>query len=139
MNDRIRFQVTGWRDGRPVVHVEEGEQVGGGLLFCTGGATMPKIEPAMTEDEWATINPGGDYRRESAWGESVGRHEAAARALHNQPFGFRRLGVVGIRCLIEHARKTAEPVGPMHALWDSISWAEDTADRIEGLLPPEEK
>lgn len=46
------------------------------------------MKPALTAKEWEDVDPTADDVWENAWGESVGRHAAAARALHGQEFGF---------------------------------------------------
>ena len=113
-----------------------------------------KIEPALSPEEWAeryvyVANEGAAQAdaesvvtdpatgaHESCFFSGRARHALAALALHGQPFGFDRLHVASLRQLAEHARKIAAPVGPQHALWDSIFAAEEAADRIEALLPP---
>ena len=90
---------------------------------------MSAIEPALTSKEWASFKalPKIDY---TDFPEELERaHRAAAKHLHEQPFGFRREDV--------------ELLGNVHSNHfgcdENVCWAVDLADRISALLPPEEK
>lgn len=97
------------------------------------------MKPAMTEKEWATWEADTPYAQvfTANRGNPEERHAVAALCLHGQEFGFTSLSAYAIRRLADHARKTAAKVGPLHGLWDSIFQAEEDANRIEALLPPE--
>ena len=92
------------------------------------------IEPALTAAEWAEIK-----RREESphppfevFMAESGVHGKVAWMLHEQPFGFTRDDTVWLREMAEHSAKEG---------WcdaDVLMYT-DLADRIEALLPPEEK
>ncbi len=100
-----------------------------------------EIKPALTAREWES-HIVGDHAHEQkgkvyvysycgglpyAEDVEVDRHGLAALCLHGQPFGFTRSDVHWLR-------KYVNMEGPSHhAQFMSL------ADRIEALLPPEEK
>lgn len=95
---------------------------------------MPEsFRPALTPEEWAAVDPKADEWWENRHAETLGRHEAAARALHGQPFGFTWADVR----LLE-ARATSEEEARAIMGGREPSPLRDLATRIAALLPPEE-
>lgn len=100
-----------------------------------------EIRPALTPEGWATMErvgfvaAGGAkleggvlslYETDGGELDPSERHELAALALHDQPFGFSWEDVDRLRgaCLDERGTETTE--AQLH----------DLADRIAALLPP---
>ena len=96
---------------------------------------MSEIKPALTAEEWAGFlgditTPVGWLEGGCKWsrGEGDGHDGAAAMLLHDQPFGFTWDDVD----MLKMSARTV--LGAMeHKALLSI------ADRIEALLPPEER
>ena len=94
------------------------------------------VKPALTAEEWAEAEAGGFFFEPSTLhkvttaGPSTILNECqtAALCLHNQPFGFTREDVHVLRCLAANSDGMAD--------WGYH--AEEVADRIEALLPPED-
>ena len=87
---------------------------------------MKPAYDGFLDDEY---DPRCDDNWENAWGEQMGRHEAAARALYNQEFGFTRDDVVLLCDLGDHLN---------HLDWTSQEVrVQRLAARILALLPPE--
>lgn len=111
---------------------------------------MNEIKPALTAEEWAGVCTVG--RPMEVWGKAGGgglgvvvnglldpsdRHALAAHCLNGQPFGFTREDVKWLH----HAAAHAKPAPPEYRqLSDEIvAIYLDLADRIEALLPPEDR
>lgn len=91
---------------------------------------MPEpFRPALTPEEWAAVDPKADEWWENRHAETLSRHEAAARALHGQPFGFTWADVRLLRSLISFAP---------YAFSEHAEQLRSIATRIAALLPPEE-
>ena len=119
---------------------------------------MGEIKPALTAEEWefmkyeyddSTEVLGGGWceREHGRANEAVfllegglfyragATHGVAAYLLHGQPFGFTREDVVNHREAAAACVTRGQTIGP-GSLHD---WHASMADRIEALLPPEEK
>ena len=86
------------------------------------------MKPALTREEWRgsvlCIHPDDDPKH---------RHQYAALALHNQPFGFTREDVKNLRFIYDMAYVPHSGVSDAElAALDSL------IDRISALLPPED-
>ncbi|KKM65039.1 hypothetical protein LCGC14_1495250 [marine sediment metagenome] len=115
---------------------------------------MSEIKPALTAEEWKFVSYEYDGSTEvlgGGWGEREhGRaneavnllegalgyrpgatHGVAAYLLHEQPFGFTRDDVIALRAMQDRIN--------FEALDRGIPSVKDLADRIEALLPQEEK
>ncbi len=109
---------------------------------------MSEIKPALTAEEWEMGYASKDLRIELRSGGRVGvtAHAyplggglgdprdlpaLAALCLHGQPFGFTREDVIVLRAMQDRIN--------FEALDRGIPSVKDLADRIEALLPPEEK
>ena len=102
------------------------------------------MKPAMTREEWDAGCAENGYDT-FASRDDDGRidtydavflkpedcHKVAALCLHNQPFGFHREDVANIRDALIF--KYREPDDERNEQLESL------ADRIEALLPPEDK
>ena len=80
-----------------------------------------------------TSHQHGRYATFDAPGD---RHALAALCLHEQPFGFRRDDVEGLR---ELAKQYDDDADNYEITGPAAVWLTSLADRIEALLPPEEK
>ena len=113
---------------------------------------MSEIKPALTAEEWEMGYASNDVRIELRSGGRVGvtvhayplggglgyprdLPALAAFCLHNQPFGFTREDAINHREGAKACVLQWQTIGP-GSLHD---WHESMADRIEALLPPEEK
>src|SRR5688500_3876971 len=105
-----------------------------------------KIAPALTPEEWATLQRTGQLDVYAAFndGTSEGAHKTAAVCLHGQPFGFTRedLTHLGFAILyldqkLDEVRRRiverGETPGP-----DLPNPLRSIQARIEALLPPRE-
>lgn len=102
------------------------------------------VKPALTAEEWAEVLEcafvegmvaGAVYGADMAdIGRPKERHALAALCLHNQPFGFTRGDV-------RYLRACADIVGEVQGGHYHTEEGElhRIADRIEALLPPEDK
>jgi len=102
------------------------------------------ISPALTDEEWSEVfdNDGcpvfifpeeEDGEREIDITIRKGdRHRFAAACLHEQPFGFTREMVHAIRQTASQWAGVSHP-----GVQNFIKLADQAADRIEALLPPE--
>jgi hypothetical protein len=93
------------------------------------GVELIRSKSGKPTSDWCTVFDG-------SWAvtlENDARHALAALALHNQPFGFTREDVKMLRESQIWADSTDLRVNGEPADF------EDLADRIEALLPPEEK
>ncbi len=116
---------------------------------------MSEIKPALTAKEWEYVRYEYDDSTEvlgGGWGErehgranqavflleggldyrSGATHGVAAYLLHNQPFGFTREDVELLREIAGNEMGNTDD----DTLWKPTF---HLADRIEALLPPEEK
>lgn len=116
---------------------------------------MSEIKPALTEKEWVELrleikHPHGvlaliPYIADMPPGGIM--HKVGAACLHKQPFGFTREDVarhrdkaVGLQASLSLHRLGPVPGGNGVAVIEAErDWHESMADRIEALLPPEEK
>ena len=102
---------------------------------------MSAIKPALTAEEWRTgmfssrgiqvefpLYIDGVYQPENA-------PKLVALLMYEQPFGFTREDATQHRESAQACFTSGQTIGPgsMH------DWHESMADRIEALLPPEEK
>ena len=110
------------------------------------------IKPALTAEEWLTGYESGDLEIQLRNGGRVGvtvkayplggttgdprdLSALAALCLHGQHFGFTQEDVVNHREAATACVALGQTIGP-----GSIhNWHASMADRIEALLPPEEK
>ena len=116
---------------------------------------MSEIKPALTAEEWiegfdaghgfdfpgatferdgqmVEIKPHGEEENPGRWITltlPVDGARVAALCLHEQPFGFTQEDVDGLRIMMQRE-------GPRIHMYGSVA---TLADRIEALLPPEEK
>ncbi len=92
------------------------------------------MKPALTAEEWAALNPNW-FQEGRFSGDNYmtydQRHEMAAKCLQYMPFGFTRDDV-------RELRETAESSVPSFSV-DERNAVLSIADRIEALLPPEDK
>ena len=90
-----------------------------------------EIKPAYDPEDWPDPVTEGlseaDAHWENAHGECMDRHQAAARALLGQPFGFTWEDVDMLRNLHAMGVKAKRPI------FDKF---EGLANRIAALLPP---
>ena len=88
------------------------------------------MKPALTPEEWAKVLDSGWC----GWMlKELSNHGAAAKLLHEQPFGFTREDV-------ELLRETVPTdVDQLGYAYEIQSYLHDLADRIAALLPPEEE
>ncbi len=117
---------------------------------------MSEIKPALMEEEWvAWLNDGAKVPEmvDACYFDVFGgrakdgsRHTQAAVALYNQPFGFTREDVEDERETAAELQRLAESsVGTVMdddrapRLFARAAHHRDRADRIEALLPQEEK
>ena len=91
---------------------------------------MSDISPALTAEEWASFPNWPDAEHvvlEPLYYPSL--HGIAAANLHGQPFGFTR----------EDVEVLTDAVGSVYSSMEGSAKLLSLADRIEALLPPEEK
>ena len=102
---------------------------------------MSAIKPALKANEWAEfLAPENSEWAPLVYGENMSDHSAAAVALHEQPFGFTRSDAFNHRTEASALRRRAESDKVARlAMLGVADWHESMADRIEALLPPEEK
>lgn len=108
---------------------------------------MSEIKPALTAEEWAmarvhvSLYPTG----KDLMLQLGNRHGIAAAALHDQPFGFTREDVVDEHQAYHDAVMLARHFQDSGMERERLACKErarrhkERADRIEALLPPEEK
>ena len=104
-----------------------------------GELTMPKIQPALTAEEWADgafPDPGKDgFCYLTASHEfylfDSDKHGLAARCLHNQPFGFTREGHGALEGVLA-AVFTGTPVSQ-----EEFDLVRGEVAKVGALLPPE--
>ena len=110
-------------------------------FLATANAKAGTVKPALTPEEWAQSrqSQAGEHNKApmihgqflvfSGMPEPINRlHAMAALCLHEQPFGFTREDVDGLRIMMDRE-------GPRIHLYGSVA---SLADRIEALLPPED-
>ena len=123
---------------------------------------MSEIKPALTADEWAYVNYEYDGSTEvlgGGWGEREhGRaneavnllegglhyrpgttHGVAAYLLHDQSFGFTREDVEVLEGLVVALNRAGQLPSEPGLSEFYVPHCRSLADRIEALLPPEEK
>jgi len=101
------------------------------------------MKPALTVEEWKDVLGTG---WEGWMLKYLSYHGAAAKLLHEQPFGFtREMGNI-VRWAAEIAssmsrepHKDADPKRWKRNFQDHMVLLREVADRIEALLPPEEE
>ena len=97
---------------------------------------MGEMKPALTAEQWVGVIPPD---KDGIWGSGYlvveEKHHMAAVCLHEQSFGFTREDV-------ELLRETL-PADVLHLGYqyeeEPQAYLLDLADRIEALLPPEDK
>ena len=110
---------------------------------------MSEIKPALTAEEWAVWLKDGarvpemvDACYRDVFGgraEDGSRHAQAAVALHEQPFGFTREDVEVLEGLVVALNRVGQLPSEPGLSEFYVPYCRSFADRIEALLPPEEK
>lgn len=117
---------------------------------------MGEVKPALTPEEWReALGPYEEWEEPGDYMLPISRHwefygdyhqldrihEAAARLLYGQPFGFTWDDVDALRHVLEHA-SNSDDRGPYGEGWQSdelasaIATARTVVEKLAALLPP---